>query len=309
MQMMIRSYCHLSSHFVNFEENNVCGRKKDCLPKRRRFPQNPDLRGECCIVCDRKFYIHELFSEFREKLENIKDEEKSIKGVILCKEKNIKMIDREIEKLNDFTVTEKKLQDKIKLTRYKIDKMNEGLSIVETERKEIAKEKDRIIDEISKTESDRIRLEREKCELESQTIEINDKLEETEYKIKEMKEVLRTDYIRRKKADSFVKKQKTDMNIIETSSKGGCFNFFSSCRGPRPQQPVITEEEKKSEVVTQDCSRRESKELEESSQGSILYQYESGSFLSKEFCEDDRDNMSTDYEQKPKKKRRRRPQL
>eukprot|EP00344_Euplotes_crassus_P009574 CAMPEP_0197019118 /NCGR_PEP_ID=MMETSP1380-20130617/80506_1 /TAXON_ID=5936 /ORGANISM="Euplotes crassus, Strain CT5" /LENGTH=108 /DNA_ID=CAMNT_0042446467 /DNA_START=363 /DNA_END=689 /DNA_ORIENTATION=- len=108
------------------------------------------------------------------------------------------MIDREIEKLNDFTVTEKKLQDKIKLTRYKIDKMNEGLSIVETERKEIAKEKDRLIDEISKTESDRIRLEREKCELESQTIEINDKLEETEYKIKEMKEVLRTDYIRRK---------------------------------------------------------------------------------------------------------------
>jgi len=61
------------------------------------FPQNPSLRGECCIVCDRKFYIHELFAEFREKLANVTDQEKTIKTVLQKKEKEIKTIDSQIE--------------------------------------------------------------------------------------------------------------------------------------------------------------------------------------------------------------------
>ncbi len=112
------------------------------------------------------------------------------------------------------------------------------------------------------------------------------------------------------KTESFIDKNKKEMNIYQSSNKGGWFSFFSNCRGVS-QQAMIPSEEKEPENKTQDWSGRDSKDLDEASKGSIISQYESGSFISKEFFDDTRDNLSTDYEPNPRKKkqRRRRPQI
>lgn len=64
-------------------------------------------------------------------------------------------------------------------------------------------------------------------------------------------------------------------------------------------------------VNTLETTKRDSGDIDEGSKGSIISQYESGSFMSKEFFEESRDNMSTDYEPRNQKKRnrRRRPQI
>ncbi|CAI2368015.1 unnamed protein product [Moneuplotes crassus] len=291
-------------NFCEFCGKNICS-KKECLPKKRQFPKNLELRGECCIVCDRKFYIHELFAEFREKLDNITKEEKAIKEVIISKEKNIKDIDREIAKISDFAA-ERKFKEKMELNSLKIDRVKEALKIVDSDRKQIYAEKNRIIDEISKTEEDRFQLETQQNELENESVEINDRICEVNYKIKEIKEVLRTDYVGRKKTESFLQKQKIDMKTAEATSSGGCFSFFSSCKGPT--QDLIPEENK-DEAPTQDCSARESKE-HEANKGSIISQYETGSFISKEFQDEPYNNGTTEYQPKQSsKKRRRKPQI
>lgn len=52
-------------------------------------------------MCDRKFYIDDLFSEFRTVLSNIENEEKVMKGQIQIKEIEINRIDSEITKLQE----------------------------------------------------------------------------------------------------------------------------------------------------------------------------------------------------------------
>ena len=69
------------------------------MKKKRRFPKNLTIRGECCIVWDRKFYIHELFKEFRTKLANVNDHVKANKDIIKTKTRIIEEYDRKIQRI------------------------------------------------------------------------------------------------------------------------------------------------------------------------------------------------------------------
>jgi hypothetical protein len=71
------------------------------LPKRRGFPKIPSERGQICIICDRKFYIDELFAEFQECLANIKDREKAIRFTIQSKEDQMNLMENKISKKKD----------------------------------------------------------------------------------------------------------------------------------------------------------------------------------------------------------------
>lgn len=79
--------------FSEFCGKSVC---KRCLVKKRAFPKDGSKYGESCIVCDRKFYIDELFAEFRNVLDNIKNEEEGMKATIKFAEKEYNAAEKEL---------------------------------------------------------------------------------------------------------------------------------------------------------------------------------------------------------------------
>ena len=52
--------------------------------------------GESCIVCDRKFYIDELFAEFRNWLDNINKETEATKNTVKYSEDEYDAAEREL---------------------------------------------------------------------------------------------------------------------------------------------------------------------------------------------------------------------
>jgi len=47
-----------------------------CVYKKREFPRDKENSGSWCIVCDRKFYVYELYKKYR-KEDKLLDEETS----------------------------------------------------------------------------------------------------------------------------------------------------------------------------------------------------------------------------------------
>ena len=43
-------------------------------PKKIFYPKNKDKRGEVCIICDRKFYLYEIYKEYRTNFKEIESE-------------------------------------------------------------------------------------------------------------------------------------------------------------------------------------------------------------------------------------------
>ena len=85
--------------------------------------------------------------------------------------------------------------------------------------------------------------ERKLGEIDIEYYEINENIAEINYKIKEIKEILRTDY-HKKPNSSMAEKQKQEMNIIDTSGKGGWFfNYFGGWKGPAKKTYLIDDNE------------------------------------------------------------------
>jgi len=63
---MIKAIKHAS--FCEFCSNAFCAK---CVYKTRAFPKSETKkRGDICLICDRKFYIHEILKEKNKEIES-----------------------------------------------------------------------------------------------------------------------------------------------------------------------------------------------------------------------------------------------
>lgn len=182
--------------WCEFCGKNVC---KDCLVKDRFFPKDVTWFGKWCIIWDRKFYIDELFAEFRVVLDNIKNEEIGLKQSIKLKENEFNKYNTYYNDLLEKVDTDSKSKnEKISVLEFKINTLNDALFKTKVEKKEIILSIDEGFTEIADIEQELKELEYKKVEIDQAIKSVDFKRQKYNEELEKLQQQINENYLNRK---------------------------------------------------------------------------------------------------------------